>query len=105
MPASQSAHGFAWNRLQFALLRECLALVEDGVADAATVDLVVERGLAPRWVDAGPLAIADRGGAATFARIAAALLPTLSATPAVSPLLQAAGHDGRLLRPDSDEGR
>jgi 3-hydroxybutyryl-CoA dehydrogenase len=40
------------NRLQFALLRECLALVEDGVADAATVDLVVERGLAPRWVDA-----------------------------------------------------
>jgi hypothetical protein len=35
----------------------------------------------------------------------AALLPTLSATPAVSPLLQAAGHDGRLLRPDSDEER
>lgn len=93
--------GFLWNRLQFALLRECLALVEEGVADAATVDAVVERGLAPRWVDAGPFAIADRGGTATFARIAAELFPTLASAAGVPALLTAAAREGRPLRPDA----
>ena len=36
--------GFVWNRLQFAVLREALSLVQLGIADAATVDLVIEKG-------------------------------------------------------------
>ena len=95
--------GFVWNRLQFALLRECLALVEDGVADVATVDAVVERGLAPRWSDAGPFAIADRGGVATFARIAATLFPALASSGEVPPLLRDAARDGRRFT-NPDEG-
>ena len=48
--------GFVWNRLQAAILRESLALLENGVCDAHDIDAAVSQGLAPRWVAAGPLA-------------------------------------------------
>ncbi|HVB54125.1 MAG TPA: 3-hydroxyacyl-CoA dehydrogenase NAD-binding domain-containing protein [Candidatus Acidoferrales bacterium] len=70
--------GFVWNRLQFALLREALTLVETGVASASEVDRVVARGLAPRWVAAGPLATAALGGVEGFTTAAMTVLPTLS---------------------------
>ena len=63
--------GFIWNRVQFAVLRECLHMLEAGVASAADIDAAVSDGLAPRWTAAGPLATADLGGLATFARVAA----------------------------------
>ena len=68
-----------WNRLQFALLREALQLLEDGVADAATIDACVELGLARRWVATGPLATAELGGLDTFSLVAGQLFPDLSA--------------------------
>lgn len=70
--------GFIWNRLQFALLREAVALEQDGVADAATIDLIVRDGLARRWVHTGPFQTAALGGAETFATVAANLFPHLS---------------------------
>ena len=70
--------GFLWNRLQVAMLREAKHLVEVGVADPATVDLVVEQGLARRWAITGPLASAALGGAATFEAVGRNLLPLLS---------------------------
>jgi len=71
--------GFIWNRLQLALLREAVWLVETGVATPATVDEVVRDGLARRWRYTGPFQTAALGGAATFERIAANLFPGLSA--------------------------
>lgn len=70
--------GFVWNRLQFALLREAVALVESGVADVATVDAVVSDGLARRWRYGGPFVTAALGGAATFEKVAENLFPVLS---------------------------
>lgn len=70
--------GFVWNRLQFALLRECLHLLDEGVADAAAIDGAVSDGLAPRWLAAGPLATVDLGGIDTFRRAAENLFPSLS---------------------------
>lgn len=70
--------GFIWNRIQFAVLRECLHMLEEGVADAGDIDAAVADGLAPRWMAAGPLATADLGGLATFARICAGLFPHLA---------------------------
>jgi 3-hydroxybutyryl-CoA dehydrogenase len=56
--------GFIWNRLQFALVRECVWLVENGVASAEDVDTVMREGLARRWrsrrADAGDHARWDR---------------------------------------------
>ncbi|HMM48961.1 MAG TPA: 3-hydroxyacyl-CoA dehydrogenase NAD-binding domain-containing protein [Miltoncostaeaceae bacterium] len=76
--------GFIWNRIQFAVLRECLHMLELGIADAAAIDAAVSDGLAPRWVAAGPLATADLGGLATFATVSAQLNPHLAANETVA---------------------
>ena len=81
------APGFIWNRIQFAVLRECLHMLEAGIADAADIDAAVSDGLAPRWTAAGPLATADLGGLATFALVAGLLQPHLSDGHEVSPEL------------------
>jgi 3-hydroxybutyryl-CoA dehydrogenase len=70
--------GFVWNRLQLALVREALWLVEHGVASPETVDTVVREGLARRWRHVGPFAIAALGGVETWLRIGENLLPELS---------------------------
>jgi 3-hydroxybutyryl-CoA dehydrogenase len=76
--------GFIWNRLQMAMVRECIHLLEEGVADLATIDAAVSDGLAPRWVAAGPLATTDLGGSATFRLVADQLFRRLSSASAVS---------------------
>jgi 3-hydroxybutyryl-CoA dehydrogenase len=86
--------GFVWNRLQFALLRECVALVDEGIADPEAVDAAVSDGLAPRWVATGPLATADLGGIALFREIARQLYPHLSADQAPSESLDRAEAGG-----------
>lgn len=79
--------GFIWNRLQFALLREALWLVDQGVASPADVDEVVRDGLARRLRLTGPFETAVLGGIATFERVAASLFPEL-----------AVSHDAPTLR-------
>jgi 3-hydroxybutyryl-CoA dehydrogenase len=78
--------GFIWNRLQFALLRECVWLVENGVASPGTVDEVVREGLARRWRHVGPFAAIALGGAETWERAGANVVPELSAAPELPPL-------------------
>jgi 3-hydroxyacyl-CoA dehydrogenase len=51
--------GFVMNRLQAALAREALALVESGVADAHAIDDVVKHSLGPRWAFMGPFETMD----------------------------------------------
>ena len=72
--------GFVWNRLQFALLREALWLVEEHVATAEAIDEVVRDGLARRWRYTGPFQTASLGGVETFERIANTLFPNLAST-------------------------
>ena len=74
----RDVQGFAWNRLQLALLREAVWLVENGVASPATVDEIVRDGLARRWRYTGPFQTAALGGTATFERVANLLWPALS---------------------------
>jgi 3-hydroxybutyryl-CoA dehydrogenase len=70
--------GFVWNRLQLALVREALWLVEEGVASPETVDTVVREGLARRWRHVGPFETAALGGVETWLKVGANLLPELS---------------------------
>jgi 3-hydroxybutyryl-CoA dehydrogenase len=88
------AAGFVWNRLQLAVLRECLALVDEGIATPEAVDAAVSEGLAPRWLAAGPLATADLGGIALFREIARQLYPHLSAAQEPSDSLRRAEEEG-----------
>jgi 3-hydroxybutyryl-CoA dehydrogenase len=90
--------GFVWNRIQFAVLRECLYLLEEGVATAADIDAAVADGLAPRWMAAGPLATADLGGLATFARICAGLFPHLASGAEVPASMTRAAAAGEPLQ-------
>ncbi len=70
--------GLLWNRLQLAVLRECLWLVENGVASTETVDEVMRDGLARRWRLTGPFETVGLGGAQTFDAIAENLFQVLS---------------------------
>jgi 3-hydroxybutyryl-CoA dehydrogenase len=70
--------GFIINRLQFALLREAVALVQQGIADPEDVDRVVSEGLGPRWAGAGPFATVALGGPELFEDIATTIYPLLS---------------------------
>jgi 3-hydroxybutyryl-CoA dehydrogenase len=72
------ADGLLWNRLQLAVLRECLWLVEHGVATPQTIDEVMRDGLARRWQLTGPFETVGLGGAQTFDAIAENLFPKLS---------------------------
>jgi 3-hydroxybutyryl-CoA dehydrogenase len=89
--------GFVWNRLIFAMWRECEHIVESGAADRASVDAAVSDGLAPRWTAGGPFVTMDLGGLDDFARAAAQVLPALSNTTVVPDDLIRAAAKGDTL--------
>ncbi len=78
--------GFVWNRLQFALLRECVWLVDEGVASTEDVDRVVRDGLARRWRRVGPFAAIGLGGVETWNRAGGNLVPEISTAAALGDL-------------------
>jgi 3-hydroxybutyryl-CoA dehydrogenase len=91
--------GFLGNRLQFALLREALALWADGVASAEAIDLAVKTSFGRRLAATGPLESADLGGLETMHAFAAFLFPSLAtnAQPpeAMATAIRDAKHAGR----------
>jgi 3-hydroxybutyryl-CoA dehydrogenase len=70
--------GFIGNRLQYALLREALWLVWQGIASAEEVDDVMTLSLGRRYAVTGPFATADLGGLDTFLTISRQLMPELA---------------------------
>lgn len=88
--------GFVANRLQAALVREALALVESGVVSVEELDLVVTAGLGPRWAAVGPLMTMDLGGLDVWTVLADRLFPQLDGRTDASPALRALVADGAL---------
>jgi 3-hydroxybutyryl-CoA dehydrogenase len=70
--------GFIGNRLQFALLREALALWSDGVASAEAIDTAVRTSFGRRLSVTGPLESAQVGGVQTMYEFSRFLFPSLS---------------------------
>ena len=66
--------GFIANRLQAALLRESLSLVQRGVASPGDIDTVLKTGHARRWVAAGLFEMIDVAG---WWELSLAVLPEL----------------------------
>jgi ketoreductase RED1 len=56
--------GFVANRLQAALFRESVYLVEQGVVDVADLDRIVTSSIGPRWAGEGPFLSFHLGGGA-----------------------------------------
>ena len=59
---AKETRGFVGNRLQNAVLREAVHLVQSGVVDAAGLDAVVTGSLGLRWAAVGPLEGMHLGG-------------------------------------------
>lgn len=70
--------GFASNRLQYAILREALHLVEAGVLSPEDVDRTLKNGVGFRYPWLGPLETVDLGGLDVFHTIAQYLFKELS---------------------------
>jgi 3-hydroxybutyryl-CoA dehydrogenase len=79
--------GFIANRLQAALLREALALVEDDVCSMEDLDAVVSLGFGRRFAAFGPLALHDMAGLDVWQAIATNLYPLISDAKASQPTL------------------
>ena len=88
--------GFLFNRLQFALYREALHCLEEGVATAEDIDLVVKAGYGFRLSILGPLETSDFGGLDTFYRICQNLFPELSDVKSPPALLKKLVEEGKL---------
>jgi 3-hydroxybutyryl-CoA dehydrogenase len=88
--------GFIGNRLQHALWREAIALVEQGICDAATVDAVIKASFGRRLAVLGPLENADLVGTDLTLAIHNTVLPAIDSRPSPSPYLQGLVADGKL---------
>lgn len=82
--------GFIGNRLNQAMWREALALIEAGVCDAETIDTVVKSSFGLRLPVLGPMENADLIGLPLTRNLHALLFPDLSDAKVASPLLDAA---------------
>lgn len=70
--------GFVWNRVQFAVVRECVHIVEEGIASAEDVNRAIRDGYATRTAAVGPLETVDIAGLDLFETIAEDLYPDLA---------------------------
>lgn len=70
--------GFVASRLQFAVVREALHLIEEGIASPTDIDAVMKHGLGLRWALLGPLEIADLGGLDIFNTVGSYVAKSLS---------------------------
>ncbi len=88
--------GFVGNRLQFAVMREALHILSEGIASAEDIDTAMRAGPGLRWGVMGPLRTADLGGLDIFHAISQYLYPELNSDTRPPPLLSQLLRKGRL---------
>ncbi len=94
---NKEAPGFVGNRMQLALFREAIHIVEQGIASPEDVDRAVKSALGFRWAFIGPIETADLGNLDTWNRVSNYLFPFLAdnkEAPAQLKELAEAGHLG-----------
>jgi 3-hydroxybutyryl-CoA dehydrogenase len=88
--------GFVANRLQHALWREAIAMIAEGVCDAATLDSCVKNSFGMRLAVLGPLENADLVGLDLTLDIHKVIIPELERSNRPDPFLEAQVAAGRL---------
>ena len=94
---SADVPGFVWNRLQMALLREAMWIVENGVASAETVEEILTHGLGRRWRRVPFFTAIALGGVGTWQQASSNLLPEVSAATEIGDLARWTPTDDELL--------
>lgn len=88
--------GFVGNRLQHALWREAISIVEHGIAEPATVDECIKYGFGLRLPVLGPMENADMVGTDLTLAVHNYILKHLERSPDPSPLLKRKVKAGEL---------
>ena len=88
--------GFIANRMQHALWREAISIVENGIADAETVDKAVKYSFGLRLPQLGPMENADMVGLDLTWSIHDYILQHLEDSHRPSPLLEKLKEEGKL---------
>lgn len=89
--------GFLVNRIQMALAREVLDLLEKGIASAEDIDRAIKGSIGFRLASIGPLITMDLGGLQLWLKVMENLLPEIQSStepPETLKLLVSQGHDG-----------
>lgn len=87
--------GFIWNRVQSAVIRECLHLVANGVASAEDVNKAIRDGYATRTAAIGPLETVDIAGLDLFKTVLDDISPELCNDTQANPILSEYIDQGR----------
>lgn len=93
---SREVLGFIGNRLQFAMLREALYLLETGIASKEAIDTTIKYSLGRRLSTTGPLESADLGGLDVIYNIAGYLFNDLCNSKEVPAILKDTVAKGNL---------
>ncbi|KRK97865.1 3-hydroxybutyryl-CoA dehydrogenase [Secundilactobacillus odoratitofui DSM 19909 = JCM 15043] len=96
VPLKKVALGFVGNRIQLAVLREALHIVDEGIATPEAVDEIIKTSLGLRWSLVGPIASADLGGLDVFKKISDYLYADLANQTDGDPLLSKMVAEGHL---------
>lgn len=88
--------GFVENRVLYAIMRECLALVEEGVIDAEGMDLNVKWGIGYKLAVIPPMSLLDVAGLDIYESVAGYLNPDLSTESGVSDKITELTSEGKL---------
>ena len=88
--------GFVENRVLYALLRECVALVEDGVIGPEDLDTCVSWGIGYKLGIVGPMALLDMAGLDIYESVSSFLNAELSTRSDVAPFVRERTGAGRL---------
>jgi 3-hydroxyacyl-CoA dehydrogenase len=73
--------GFLGNRMQYALMREAIALLNEGVASAEDIDMMIKAGIGFKFPVMGPLETIDMAGLDIFYRVSQYLYSKLDQSP------------------------
>jgi len=73
--------GFLGNRMQYALMREAIALLNEGVASAEDIDMMIKAGIGFKFPVMGPLETIDMAGLDIFHRVSQYLYGKLDQSP------------------------
>ena len=88
--------GFLANRIQHALMREVLSLIDSGIASPEDIDLAVRYSFGFRYAAVGPVLQKEISGWESMARAAREIYPTLCNSATLAPCMERKLSEGKL---------
>lgn len=88
--------GFVENRILYAIMRECLDLIDEGIVDQEGLDTCVRWGIGYKLAVIGPMALIDMAGVDIYHAVGSYLNKELSSRQDVAPVVNQLIEEGKL---------